>query len=73
MTLIPGDGIGRELTDAVKLVFNAAGAPVEWETVDLTMDDPCFSDKVSQAVYSLRRNKIGLKGSGLLLVMGNTN
>lgn len=29
--LFPGDGIGPEIADAVKEIFNAAGAPIRWE------------------------------------------
>lgn len=36
ITLIPGDGIGPEISDAVQLIFKTAGVPVEWETVDVT-------------------------------------
>jgi isocitrate dehydrogenase (NAD+) len=31
ITLIPGDGIGPEITDAVKSVFSAAKVPINWE------------------------------------------
>ncbi len=31
VVLIPGDGIGPEVTEAVKRIFAAAKAPVEWE------------------------------------------
>lgn len=31
VTLIPGDGIGPEISEAVKEVFEALKAPVVWE------------------------------------------
>src|SRR5215213_3744843 len=31
VTLIPGDGIGPEITDAVVRILEAAGADIEWE------------------------------------------
>ena len=31
ITLIPGDGIGPEITEAVKQIFDAAQVPVSWE------------------------------------------
>ncbi len=31
VVLIPGDGIGPEITDAVLQVLDAAGAPIQWE------------------------------------------
>lgn len=36
VTLIPGDGIGPEISDAVQLIFKTAGVPIVWETVDVT-------------------------------------
>lgn len=36
ITLIPGDGIGPEISAAVQKIFQAAGVPIEWETVDVT-------------------------------------
>ncbi len=35
VTLIHGDGIGPEIVEAVKEIFAAANAPVEWENVYL--------------------------------------
>jgi isocitrate dehydrogenase (NAD+) len=61
-TLIPGDGIGREMTDAVRTVFKAANAPVEWETVHLIPHPDSGVVDLNKAYQSLRRNKVGLKG-----------
>lgn len=36
MTLIPGDGIGPEISAAVQQIFQAANVPIEWESVDVT-------------------------------------
>jgi isocitrate dehydrogenase (NAD+) len=30
-TLIPGDGIGPEIVDAVVAIFDAIGSPFEWD------------------------------------------
>lgn len=35
-TLIPGDGIGPEISAAVQQIFAAANVPIEWESVDVT-------------------------------------
>ena len=35
VTMIPGDGIGPEISEAVQEVFATAGLPIEWETVDV--------------------------------------
>jgi len=60
-TLIPGDGIGREMTDSVRAIFKAANAPIEWEVVNLRPDDQGRAD-LQVAYDSLDRNKVGLKG-----------
>lgn len=36
VTLIPGDGIGPEISAAVQKIFTAAKVPIEWEAVDVT-------------------------------------
>lgn len=36
ITLIPGDGIGPEISAAVQKIFQAANVPIEWESVDVT-------------------------------------
>lgn len=36
MTLIPGDGIGPEISAAVQQIFQSANVPLEWESVDVT-------------------------------------
>ena len=63
-TLIPGDGIGPEVTSATCEVLAAAGAPVEWETVHAGRR--AFEENgqpVPPAVLSsIRKNRVGLKG-----------
>ncbi|XYA00518.1 isocitrate dehydrogenase (NAD(+)) idh1 [Meyerozyma guilliermondii] len=60
VTLIPGDGIGKEITDSVKTIFKSENVPIEWETVDVSGLDK--GTGVAEAVESLKRNKVGLKG-----------
>lgn len=36
VTLIPGDGIGPEISAAVQQIFQSANVPIEWESVDVT-------------------------------------
>jgi hypothetical protein len=36
VTLIPGDGIGPEISHSVQKIFEAAGVPLNWESVDVT-------------------------------------
>jgi isocitrate dehydrogenase (NAD+) len=65
VTLIPGDGIGAEVTESVKEVFKADNVPVEWEQVDATgveSGDKHAEELFRESIASLKRNKIGLKG-----------
>ena len=62
VTLIPGDGLGRELTTSVKEVFETLNAPIEWSEYDVSGETNSGEPKFLEALESLRRNKIGLKG-----------
>lgn len=64
VTLIPGDGIGPEISTSVQQIFAAANVPVEWESVDVTPErGPDGRTRIPPAaVESMNRNKIGLKG-----------
>lgn len=63
VTLIPGDGIGQEISSSLKDVFKAANVPVEFEQYDVSgltsEDDKLFQESIA----SLRRNKVGIKGT----------
>lgn len=64
VTLIPGDGIGPEVTQAAKRCIEATGAKIEWEEViaGKTAQDK-FGDILPKNVLeSIRRNKVALKG-----------
>lgn len=64
VTLIKGDGIGPEVTDATCRVLAAAGAPIEWEEAPggagavATHGDPMPASTLA----SIKRNRLGLKG-----------
>lgn len=60
VTLIPGDGVGKEVTDSVVKIFENENIPIDWETVDISGLDN--TENVQKAVESLKRNKVGLKG-----------
>lgn len=64
VTLIPGDGIGPEITDAAVRVLDAAGADIEWERHDAGMK--VFADFGKPVpdllLESVRRNGLALKG-----------
>jgi len=63
-TLIPGDGIGPEIVDAVIKVLDALGAPFDWELQQGGMAGiAAGGDPLPAATLeSIRRNKLALKG-----------
>src|SRR2546430_10216108 len=64
ITLIPGDGIGPEVTDAVVRVLEAAGVEINWERHDagVLALRKTGSPLPTDLIESIRRNKIALKG-----------
>ena len=64
ITLIPGDGIGPEITEAVIHIFDAAGADLEYEehNAGLTSLREVGELIPPDLVESIKRNKIALKG-----------
>jgi isocitrate dehydrogenase (NAD+) len=62
VTLIPGDGIGAEITNSVKDIFEVLNVPVEWEQYDVSGETTGGAALFRQAMDSLKRNKVGLKG-----------
>jgi isocitrate dehydrogenase (NAD+) len=64
VTLIPGDGIGPDLTDSVKEVVGALGVDVEWEIVEAgeTVMDKEGTPLPESVLESIRRNKVAIKG-----------
>jgi len=64
ITLIPGDGIGPEITRATTKVLEHSGIKIEWEVVEagLTALEK-YHDPLPQGVIdSIDKNKIALKG-----------
>ncbi|EKM59226.1 uncharacterized protein PHACADRAFT_113604 [Phanerochaete carnosa HHB-10118-sp] len=62
VTLIPGDGIGQEITDSVKEIFEHVNAPIEWEQYNVSGMSSDGEQLFKQALESLKRNRVGLKG-----------
>ena len=64
VTLIPGDGIGPEITEAVVKIFEAAKAPVifEEQAAGLTAFQESGNLIPDALIESIERNKIALKG-----------
>jgi len=64
VTLIPGDGIGPEVTEAVVRIFKVAGVDVDWERHDagVTAFKRHNQSLPGELLDSIRRNKVALKG-----------
>src|SRR5690606_19042743 len=64
ITLIPGDGIGPEITSATVSIIEAAGVDVAWETQILGSQalEKFGTTLPEAAIESIRRNKVALKG-----------
>lgn len=64
VTLIPGDGIGPEVSAATKAVITASGAPLDWEIVEA--GEHCIAEYGTplpeHVLETIRRNKIAIKG-----------
>jgi isocitrate dehydrogenase (NAD+) len=63
-TLIPGDGIGPEVTEAVVRIFTVAKVDIEWERHDAGVTAfKRYNQSLPGALLdSIRRNKVALKG-----------
>ncbi|XP_043064552.1 probable isocitrate dehydrogenase [NAD] subunit alpha, mitochondrial [Drosophila ficusphila] len=64
ITLMPGDGIGPEISMAVIKILEAAKAPLVFEPVDVTpvMDKRGQTSVPEAVIESMNRTKVGLKG-----------
>jgi isocitrate dehydrogenase (NAD+) len=64
ITLLPGDGIGPEITSAVVRIVEAAGVEIEWESFAAGAEALSrFGDPLPEPVLeSIRRNRVALKG-----------
>lgn len=64
VTLIKGDGIGKEISESVIKIFKAAEVPIEWEIKEAGLE--CFEKYGTpipqETIESIKRNKVALKG-----------
>ena len=64
VTMIPGDGVGPELSEATMRVLDATGADFEWEVLQAgenVMEE--YGDPLpAHVLESIRRNKVAIKG-----------
>jgi isocitrate dehydrogenase (NAD+) len=63
VTLIPGDGIGPEISVSVRKIFEAEKVPIVWEEVQVF---PILKDGKTtipdDALNSINKNQVALKG-----------
>jgi isocitrate dehydrogenase (NAD+) len=64
ITLIPGDGIGPEVTEAVVRILKASGVSIDWEPhiAGVVAFERTGHALPIELIDSIRRNKIALKG-----------
>lgn len=64
VTLIPGDGVGPEITEATRKVLEATGVEFEWEVQPVGAAAlECWGTPLPRSVLeSIRRNRVALKG-----------
>ena len=64
VTLIPGDGIGPEVSAAVKTILEAAGVAITWEEIPARAEFERRGIDFMQSgvIDSVRRNRVALKG-----------
>jgi isocitrate dehydrogenase (NAD+) len=64
ITLVPGDGIGPEVTEAVIRILNAAGVSIEWERhlAGVLAVERTGQSLPVELLESIRKNKVALKG-----------
>src|SRR5579884_3133472 len=64
VTLIPGDGIGPEVSGATRRVIDATGVQIDWEVQEAGSDvmDKYGTPLPDAVIESIQRNKVALKG-----------
>jgi isocitrate dehydrogenase (NAD+) len=64
ITLIPGDGIGYEVSEAARRVIDATGVDVEWDVQNAGLDvvEQYGQPMPDHVLDSIRKNKIAIKG-----------
>lgn len=63
VTLIPGDGIGPEISDAVVEIIDKAGVKIDWEiqTAGADVAEAEGSPLPNRVIESIKKNKVALK------------
>lgn len=63
VTLIPGDGIGPELSEVTRQVIDATGVKIKWEIAEAGVDimEKYGTPLPKETLDSIRKNKVALK------------
>ncbi len=64
VTLIPGDGIGPEITEATRRVIEATGVPISWDMHEAGLEvfEKEGNPLPQRVIDSIKKNKTALKG-----------
>ncbi len=64
ITLIPGDGIGPEITEATRRVLEATGVVFNWDVVyaGAGVQDEFGTPLPAHVLDSIRKNRVAIKG-----------
>ncbi len=64
VTLIPGDGVGPEVSEATRRVLDATGVEFDWDVQDagLGVMEKYGTPMPDHVLESIRRNKVAIKG-----------
>lgn len=64
VTLIPGDGIGPEVTGAARKIIDHSGVKINWEVcpIDVSLLKPETGRVPEMVIDSIKRNRVALKG-----------
>jgi isocitrate dehydrogenase (NAD+) len=64
ITLIPGDGVGPEVSAAARRAIDATGVDIEWEVHDAGLDviEKYGEPMPAHVLDSIRKNKVAIKG-----------
>ena len=75
VTLLPGEGIGPEVSAAVRRILDASGVEIEWEVLEARAENTDTTTTKgavlnTTAIESVRRNRVALKGPMATAVAG---
>lgn len=64
ITLIPGDGVGPEITNATSRVLEATGVPINWQVHEIgeAVFEKQGTPLPESVISSIKENKVALKG-----------